>query len=69
MKLGPITKPDKKNKRQKKLTSFYQTDNNVILPNCAVIVIFPLYCQFGTIRKLNSGCIVCKTYIFINSNL
>ena len=37
--------------------------------NCDVIVIFLIYCQFGAIPKLDSGCIVCKTYIFIKSNL
>ena len=37
--------------------------------NCDVIVIFPIYGQFGAIRKLNSEYIVCKIYIFINSNL
>ena len=37
--------------------------------NCDVIVIFPIYGQFGAIRKPDSGRIVCKTYIFINSNL
>ena len=36
---------------------------------CDVIVIFPIYDQFGRIRKPESGRIVCKTYIFINSNL
>ena len=34
-----------------------------------VIVIFPIYGQFGATQKLDSGCIVCKTYIFIDSNL
>ena len=29
----------------------------------------PIYGQFGAIWKSNSGRIVCKTYIFINSNL
>ena len=29
----------------------------------------PIYGQFGAIWKPNSGRIVCKTYIFINSNL
>ena len=33
--------------------------------NCDVIVIFPIYGQFGAIPKPNSGHIVCKTYIFI----
>ena len=32
--------------------------------NFDVIVIFPIYDQFGTIR--NSGRIVCKTYISMN---
>ena len=34
-----------------------------------VIVIFPIYGQFGVIRKPDSGRIVCKIYVFINSNL
>ena len=37
--------------------------------SCDVFVIFPIYGQFGAIRKLDSGRIVCKTYIFIESNL
>ena len=37
--------------------------------NCDVIVIFPIYGQFGAIRKPDSGHIVCKPYIFINNNL
>ena len=37
--------------------------------NCDVIVIFPIYCKFRAIRKPDSGQIVCKTYIFINSKL
>ena len=37
--------------------------------NCDVIAIFPIYSQFGASWKLDSGRIVCKTYIFINSNL
>ena len=37
--------------------------------NCDVIVIFQIYGQFGAIRKPDSRSIVCKTYIFINSNL
>ena len=36
---------------------------------CTAIVIFLIYDQFGTIRKPNSRRIVCKNYIFINSNL
>ena len=37
--------------------------------NCYVIIFFSIYGQFGAIRKPNSGRIVCKTYISINSNL
>ena len=36
---------------------------------CDVIVIFPIYGQFGAIRKLDSGRMVCNIYIFSNSNL
>ena len=34
-----------------------------------LIVIFPVYDRSGAIRKLDSKPIVCKTYVFINSNL
>ena len=37
--------------------------------NCDVNVIFWIYGQFWRIRKLNSRCIVYKTYISSNSNL
>ena len=37
--------------------------------NCDVIVIFSIYNQFGAIQKPDSGGMVCKIYIFINSNL
>ena len=40
-----------------------------MLGDCDVIMILPIYGQYGAIRKLDSGGIVCKTYIFINSNL
>ena len=43
--------------------------NDVISTNFEVIVIFPIYGQFGSIQKQDSGRMVCKTYIFINSNL
>ena len=38
-----------------------------MLANCDVIIILPIYGQFGGIQKLDSGRIVCKTYIIINS--
>ena len=64
MKLGPVTKLDKRNEKLSK-----KFDDNVISANCDVIAIFPIYGQFWTIRKPDSGCIVCKIYIFNNSNL
>ena len=64
MKLGSVTKLDKRNKTISK-----KFDHNVMSQNCDVIVIFPIYCQFEGIQNPDSGCLVCKTYIFINSNL
>ena len=54
MKLGPITKPDKRNK-----TTSTKIDNEVMSVNCDVIVIFPICCLFVAIRKADSRCIVC----------
>ena len=34
-----------------------------------IVVFFPVYGQFGAIRKPYSGDIVYKTKVFINSNL
>ena len=34
-----------------------------------LILIFSIYGQFGAIQQPDSGPIVCKTNIFINSNL
>ena len=64
MKLGPVTKLDKKNKKASK-----KFDDDFMSKYCDVIVIFSIYGQFRAIWKPNSGCIVCKTYVFINSNL
>ena len=64
MKLGPVTKLDKRNK-----TTSNKFDDDAMSTICDLIVIFPIYGQFGAIRKPDSGRIVCKTYIFINSNL
>ena len=36
---------------------------------CDVIVIFPIYGQFETIQNPDFGRVICKSYIFINSNL
>ena len=64
MTLGPVTKLDKRNK-----TTSADFDNDVVLTNCDAIRIFPIYGQFGAIQKPDSGRIICKTYIFIKSNL
>ena len=64
MKLGPVTKIDKRNK-----TTLKKYDDDIMLENCNVTMIFPIYGQFGAIQKPNSRCIVCKTYVFIDNNL
>ena len=56
MKLGPVTKLDKRNKTMSK-----KIGDGVILANCDGNVIFLIYGRFGAIRKPDSGCIVCKT--------
>ena len=50
--------------RQKHLCQKFST-----VKNCDVIVIFPIYGQFGAIQKPDSERIACKTYTFNNSNL
>ena len=64
MKLGKVTKLDKRNMATSK-----KIDDDVILVNCDVIIFFTVYGQFGTIRNPDSVLIVYKTYIFINRNL
>ena len=64
MKLRPVTKLDKR-----KRTTLKKNNDDVILENCDIIIIFPIYGQLGAIRKPDSGRIVFKNYIFINSNL
>ena len=63
MNVGPVTKLHKRNK-----TTSKKFDDDVMSANCDVIVIFPIYSPFGAIWKPDSGRMVCKTYIFINSN-
>ena len=50
MKLGPVTKLDKRNKTTSK--SF---DDDIMSKNCDVIVIFRIFCQFGAVRRPDSG--------------
>ena len=59
MELRPVTKLDKRNK-----TTSKKFDDDVMSVDCDFMVIFPIYGQFGAIRKLNSGLIAS-----INSNL
>ena len=64
MKLGPVTKLDKRNKKTSK-----KFDNDAISGNCDVIVIFWIVSQFGAVRRPDSGHSVCKSYVFSNSSL
>ena len=59
MKLAPVTKLDKRNK-----TTFKEFDDDTMLANCDVIVIFSIYGQFRAIRKPDSGRRSCKTLHF-----
>ena len=64
MQLESATKIDKRN-----TTTLKKFVDDMMSENCDVTVIFLIYCQFGAIRKPDSGCMVCKTYILINNNL
>ena len=64
MKLGQVTKRDKRNK-----TTSKKFDDDVMSGNCDVIAFFLIYAQFGAVWKPDSGSIVCKAYISTNSNL
>ena len=64
MKLGPVTKIDKRNK-----TTSKTFDDDVMTGNFEVIVIFPIYGQFEAIWKADLEPIAQKFYIFIKSNL
>ena len=44
-------------------------NDDVMLENCDIIVIFSIYGQFGAIQKPDSRCRVCKIYVVINSSL
>ena len=53
--LGPVTKLNKRNK-----TTSKKFEDDVMSANHDVIIVFPIYCQLGAIRKLDSGRIVCN---------
>ena len=61
MKFGLVTKLYKRNMEDQK-----QIDMST---NCDVIAIFPIYGQFGEMRKPDSGRMVRGTYNSINNNL
>ena len=63
MKIGPVTKLDKRNKTTPK-----KFEGDAMSDYCDVIVIFPIFGQFGAIRRADSKRTVCKAYIFINGN-
>ena len=49
MKLGPVTKLDKRNKITSK-----KIDVDIMSENCDVIVIFRIFGQFGAVRRPDS---------------
>ena len=55
MKLGPVTKIGKKNKRTSKI------DVDVMSKSCDVIVTLRIFRQFGAVRRPDSGHRVCKS--------
>ena len=63
MKLAPVTEIDKGN-----TTTLKKIHDDVMPENCDVLVSFLIYGQFGAFQKPDSGRMVSKTYIFINSN-
>ena len=52
LKLGPVTKIDKRN-----TATLKKIENDVISRNCDFIVVFPICGQFWAIGKPDSGCI------------
>ena len=61
MKVGPVTKINKKN-----AATLKKFDDDVLSANCDVIAVFSIYGQFGAIRLPDTGNMVCNTCIFIN---
>ena len=64
MKIGPGTKI---NKKKHSIAKNFKSD--VITAKCNIIVTFPIYGRFGTIRRVDLRLMFCNTYISINSNL
>ena len=64
MKLGPVTKLDKRNKQNQK-----KIDVDVASENYDVIVIFRIFGQSGAVRRPDSGHSVSKSHVSSNSDL
>ena len=64
MKLGPVTKLNKKNKTTSKTFDF-----DIMPENCDVIVIFQFLGQFGAVQRPDFGHRISKSYVFSNGNL
>ena len=62
MKLGPVTKLDKRN-----TVTLKKFDDDVMSTNFDVNVFFPIYGQFAATRKPDSGRMVYKTNVFIKN--
>ena len=56
MKLGPVTKLGKKNKTMSK-----RLDDGAMSGKCDIIPNFPIYGQFGVMRKPGSVLLNCKS--------
>ena len=54
MELKQVTKIAKKKENHVKVQKKKIYDDNVMLANCNIVVIFPTYGQFGTLWKLGS---------------
>ena len=63
MKLELVTTADKRNASRSK-----KVNNDVMSTNCDVNVFFSIYSKFAAIHKPDSGRLVYKTYVFVNSN-
>ena len=64
MKIGPVTKLDKRNVATSK-----RFDDNATSANSDVIVFFPIYGPFAAIWEPYSGRMAYEIYIFINNDL
>ena len=64
MKLGPVSKLDKRNKKTSK-----KIGNDAMSENCDIIVIFWIFGQFGAFPTSDSGHRVSKGYVFSDGNL